>query len=55
MKFVYFLYIFSIISYVFSASVDYANTKVWGPALKSDARLHVRYLYIQAYDEKNKM
>ncbi|CAK8671878.1 unnamed protein product [Clavelina lepadiformis] len=36
-------------------NIDVKNTQIWGPALRSEARLPVRYFYVQAYDKKNKI
>lgn len=55
MNYFNFLFILFFITFIDAVAVDYAYTKVWGPAFKSDAQIHVRYFYIQAYDHKNKM
>nr|XP_002127452.1 KDEL motif-containing protein 1 [Ciona intestinalis] len=37
-----------------SSEISHTNTQVWGPALTNNANLPVRYLFIHAYDKKNK-
>nr|CAB3258287.1 KDEL motif-containing protein 1 [Phallusia mammillata] len=41
--------------FVNGAEINVANTQLWGPGLRAEANVPVRYFYIQAYDKKNKI
>jgi len=46
---------FAFANFCNAAEINVANTQIWGPGLRGDAMLPVRYFYIQSFDKKNKM